>query len=704
MPSSVGQGQLHFAVKPYTVKKDLFMAVPVLDPSSFFSALRKAGLLSDTEMDKAKRACEGVSDPSAIARKLVNVSLLSAWQANQILRGREDYSLRNYSLLDQVAIDDFGETFVARHDGMNRRARIRTFSSPRPLTSEGSAEFIQEAQRVAALDHPNIVHVYDVDQVNGRYFLVMEDIAGENLARLVTSQRPLPPALAAEVICQAAAGLAYAHEQGVIHGNLTPKHLVQIGDRIKVIDFALPQLARANNMDSATIIDPDYAAPELAVDGTPLDHRCDIYSLGCILYYLLTGRPPFAAGTREERLRAHAEQEPPAIEVLRPDVPKHLARICRKMMAKDPAQRFSSAAQVSEYLSKWLDSQKVVESPAVPLRQVTPISKPLQEAALSESSAGASALPRIAIQTDEGGAGLATAARRRKTSYKNAFLGPAVLLVVCAVIYLGYVIANMDEDASQQPKPEAGSERSTLLGKGGYGDDEIPVIAEPTGGSIVSSDDAAGTVDQPGPRQSSNPGPSNIDRGKVKDSSAAKRTAPRDADPKSSDDKKGDDDSDWIPGGKVPGGEPAPEAGPDVAQGTTDSYFQKAKAAVSRGDIPGMITNLEQHLATENPANVSGIELLISQAKTVAAPEEWYRNHIQHESITLQQLENYKNGFLPRFDIVLASDTPPELLELFKKLADHMVTVTLVEMYQRGELSDLIDQEIARREAEANRQ
>jgi serine/threonine protein kinase len=219
---------------------------------------------------------------------------------------------------------------------------------PELLTdAEAVNRFQREMAVLSRLDHVNVVHAYDAGRLGTTYFLAMEYVEGTDLARLVKQAGPLPVMQACAYIRQAALGLQHAHERGLVHRDIKPHNLIMSlrEGRIKVADLGLARLPRAANEEAtaaltgagtdAGVTPPgavmmgttDYLAPEQALDFHKADIRADIYSLGCTLWYLLTGQPPFSGGTLAEKLLSHQTREPPAIDKLRPDVPAGLAAV-----------------------------------------------------------------------------------------------------------------------------------------------------------------------------------------------------------------------------------------------------------------------------------------------------------------------------------------------------------------------------------------
>ncbi len=239
------------------------------------------------------------------------------------------------------------------------------------------ARFHREIRSAAALEHPHIVATFDADCVGGKHFLVMEYVDGENLQALAKQRGPLPMEEACEYIRQAALGLAHAHERGMIHRDIKPANLlvaypslspaeaVNVAPGmespslpiVKILDFGLARLANEAHSDAALtqtgqiMGTPDYIAPEQARDTKAADIRSDIYSLGCTLFRLLAGEIPFKGQSVMEKLMARALEEAPRVRTLRPDLPAELDECIARMMARDPAARFQTPAEVSAALA-----------------------------------------------------------------------------------------------------------------------------------------------------------------------------------------------------------------------------------------------------------------------------------------------------------------------------------------------------------------
>src|SRR5579864_6828273 len=229
---------------------------------------------------------------------------------------------------------------------MRRRAAVKVLPAAKADDPASLERFYREARAVAALDHPNIVRAYDIDQEENLHFLVMEYVDGSSLQDVVKKSGPLELSRAAHYISQAALGLQHAHEvAGLVHRDIKPGNLiVDRSGTVKILDMGLARFFHdeedilTKKYDESVLGTADYLAPEQALDSHSVDIRADIYSLGATFYFILTGSTPFSEGTVAQKLIWHQTRQPKSIQTLRPEVPAEMAAIVEKMMAKDPAQ------------------------------------------------------------------------------------------------------------------------------------------------------------------------------------------------------------------------------------------------------------------------------------------------------------------------------------------------------------------------------
>lgn len=255
--------------------------------------------------------------------------------------------LGSYRLVEPLGSGGMSSVFRAVHEGTGYVVAVKVL--PRYLARKSTLlrRFLREAENAEALEHPNIVSIYDRGSEDGRYYLVLEFVAGSDLHDRVRRLGPMDVPLAVDCMLQAIEGLKYAASKGVIHRDIKPANLlIDVDGTVKLIDLGLALQNDAEDervtRDGTTVGTVDYMAPEQARDSRAATLRSDIYSLGCTFYYLLTGFPPFPGGDIAEKLRRHAQQAPPDVRGLRPDVPRPVAKLIRRMMAKKPDDRFAS--------------------------------------------------------------------------------------------------------------------------------------------------------------------------------------------------------------------------------------------------------------------------------------------------------------------------------------------------------------------------
>jgi serine/threonine protein kinase len=341
----------------------------------FVQLLAKSEVLPPEKMKEVEEAAPKAKNSEHLARSLMRQGLLTPWQAGQLLIGRSSFMMGKYRRIDLLGKGGMGTVFLAEHVTMNRRVALKILPKGMENNPAAMERFMAEARAIATVDHPNIVQAYSVDNEAGQYYMVMEYVDGRDLERIVTDGGPLDYAHAADYVRQAALGLAHAHSRGMIHCDIKPSNLlVNSQGVVKILDLGLARLADDDKSDEAAKANEhilgtvDYMAPEQGLNAKSFDHRADIYSLGCTLYFLLTGQPPFPEGTLAQRIVKHQTQNPASILEKRPDAPPQLVRICRKMMAKAPKDRYQSADDVVQALSELNLEQRLKR--AVPLDQV----------------------------------------------------------------------------------------------------------------------------------------------------------------------------------------------------------------------------------------------------------------------------------------------------------------------------------------------
>jgi serine/threonine protein kinase len=341
---------------------------------TFVEMLRRSRLVENDQLEKALAeiqrdgGAQGADDPRAFSDKLIAAKLITPWQRDQLLQGRyKGFFIvgDKYKLLGLLGTGGMSSVYLASQVKMNRLVAIKHLPKNRVSDSSYLARFYREAEAAAKLDHKNIVRAIDIDHEKDNHFFIMEYVEGRDLQSLVRESGPLEYDAAADYIRQAAEGLEHAHHAGLLHRDIKPANLlVNPHGVVKVLDMGLARWEQDDKTASLTIAHEenvlgtaDYLPPEQARDSHSVDKRADIYSLGCTLYFVLTGHPPFPDGTLAQRVWKHQNQMPESIFNDRKDAPSDLVEVCMRMMAKQPDARFQSAGEVAQTLGKWLDKR-----------------------------------------------------------------------------------------------------------------------------------------------------------------------------------------------------------------------------------------------------------------------------------------------------------------------------------------------------------
>jgi serine/threonine protein kinase len=336
------------------------------DRQTFLANLRESGLVPEARLEPFLRDMPDTPRGKLIARALVGAGLLTRFQAERLLIGRvRGFHLGPYRILDQIGRGGMGRVYKAEHRAMGRTVAIKVLA-PHLVNTERALELFQREVRAAGqLIHPNVVTAFDANDDNGRHYLVLEYVDGPNLEQLVRRQGPLSVGLACDYIAQAARGLHAAHQLGMVHRDVKPANiLVQYRGLdagpglVKISDFGLARLQAPTEEPaepgSGTILakentvmgTPDYLSPEQARDLHKADIRSDLYSLGCTLYFLLSGRVPHPGGSALDKLIRHNSEDPAPLSQFRADVPAEVDAIVRKLISRRPDDRFQTPAEL----------------------------------------------------------------------------------------------------------------------------------------------------------------------------------------------------------------------------------------------------------------------------------------------------------------------------------------------------------------------
>lgn len=333
------------------------------------SVLRKSaissGLLTEGEIETAleslkagsNRPGKPISD-TRLASKLIAMGKINQWQAKQLLAGRTKFTLGPYRVIDSIGAGGMGEVYKAEHTVMGREVAIKVL--PRSRSSpEAIANFLKEIRTQAQLDHENLVRAYDAGQDGNVHFLVTEYVPGTDLRRLIRKEGKLSIQEAAYIMYQAARGLEYAHSRGLVHRDIKPGNvLVTPEGKTKLSDLGLAEFFdEETSVDSATpgkvVGTADYLPPEVILGTSAPTPLGDIYSLGCTLYYTVTGKVPFPGGSTRDKARNHVKTPPLDPRRLNPDLDDDFVDLIADMIAKNPSERTQTAAEVAKRLEPW---------------------------------------------------------------------------------------------------------------------------------------------------------------------------------------------------------------------------------------------------------------------------------------------------------------------------------------------------------------
>jgi serine/threonine protein kinase len=347
---------------------------PPTTANNFLQLLRDSDLVEPARLDAflENNSSSLPSKPAALAKTLLRAGMLTDFQVQQLLKGKwRGFILGKYRLLEILGSGGMGRVFLGEHVQLHRLAALKIPPIAHAQDPAIVERFYREARAVAALDHPNIVRAYDVDNDGKHHFLIMEFVDGNSLHRMVADHGPMDVIRACHYVAQAAAGLDHAHQAGWIHRDVKPSNLlVDRHGTVKILDLGLALFfpedrdGLSGKYDQGTVLgSADFLAPEQVFDSSHgLDPRSDVYSLGATFYYLLAGQLPFGEGNAFQKLLWHQLRDPQPIRQLRREVPAALAAIVSRMMAKDRDQRFPSLGEVVAALEQW--TVQAIDPPA----------------------------------------------------------------------------------------------------------------------------------------------------------------------------------------------------------------------------------------------------------------------------------------------------------------------------------------------------
>jgi eukaryotic-like serine/threonine-protein kinase len=332
-------------------------------PNSTFQRCAVAsGLATQDDLDRARAALRTVLpsghpiDDEQLSIQLIAMGRLNTWQAAQLCAGRSTFTLGPYRIIDSLGRGHTGDVYMAEHSVMGRIVAIKVLPK-RHSSPEAVRKFTDEIRTQALLDHRNLVRAFDAGHHRNVHFLVMEFVPGTNLRRLVRRKKKLPMKEAADLIAQAAEGLAYAHGRDLTHRDVKPSNvLVTAEGQVKLSDLGLAgffgESPSAQKESRSVARTADYLAPELITQPGSFSPATDIYALGCTLYYAVTGKVPFPGRTLAEKIEGHLNSLPRHPRLLNADLSDDFVELIGDMMAKDPHERVATGTDVARRLKE----------------------------------------------------------------------------------------------------------------------------------------------------------------------------------------------------------------------------------------------------------------------------------------------------------------------------------------------------------------
>ncbi len=367
-----------------------------------------SGLLSSSEaqsqLQSWRSEAPDATDGEAFLDYLVGCDLITEFQGDALAAGHTGpFLLGPYEVHQHIAVGRLGGTFRAVHKEFDQPVSLKVFPASDAADAERFARIGRELRIAVELDHPNVVHSFQLGKIGETYYLAMEDLAGETLAARLEREKSLPYKIACKIAQAVGRGLAHCHQNDIVHRDVCPANIwLTPAGTAKIMEFGAARDAYAFldtveggmgiTTSESVLGEYDYMAPEQAKDARDADARSDIYALGCVLYHCLTGRPPFVETNPARLVLRHASDTPEPVASLVPDVPSQLDETLSGLLAKDPADRYQEAADAAFALDPFVESE--AESPP---EIGPPISREYLEWARSQTPAEPDQIPEDAV-------------------------------------------------------------------------------------------------------------------------------------------------------------------------------------------------------------------------------------------------------------------------------------------------------------------
>jgi serine/threonine protein kinase len=366
-PESTNRTGLFSVVVKGIFQGTSFMSEP--SAKSFLKLLDRSGIIAEDRLKSSLAKLSTKADGKTIklndlAGHLLKSGLITQWHIDKLLAGKyKGFFLGKYKLLGHLGSGGMSSVYLAQHKISEQFRAIKVLPRKKVADRSYLDRFYLEARVAASLNHPNVIRIYDICNEGDTHYMVMEYVDGTDLYELGKKDGALDFNSAAKFTAQAAEGLIHAHEQDLVHRDIKPANLFKTDQGlIKILDLGLA-LVNQDDSQSLTVLHnekvmgtADYLSPEQAVNSHDVDSRADIYSLGCTLYFLLTGHPPFPKGSLAQRIAMHQSQAPTSLYESRPECPESLVKICEKMMAKNANDRYQTCDEVKTELMALVES------------------------------------------------------------------------------------------------------------------------------------------------------------------------------------------------------------------------------------------------------------------------------------------------------------------------------------------------------------